>query len=198
MTKLIKVKCRACGNAMTCNEYAQALSGAKGKPLGLVDFNQLGTAVLEDAVAVRGDWIAGNEDLLVSFLKASIKGWVDARDNPAGAVQSVLKHGTALPEKFQTWQMNEINKLIWPSPDGAFTIGQDTIKNSNDVCYTYKVIEKPACRGGRRLQLPGQGRCPADRGGSDRRPLQAARSRPRDLLRGRPGLLSESHVLVVW
>ena len=147
MTNFIKANVDL-ADAMTYNEYAQALSGAKGKPLGLVDFNQLGTAVLEDAVAVRGDWIAGNEDLLVSFLKASIKGWVDARDNPAGAVQSVLKHGTALPEKFQTWQMNEINKLIWPSPDGAFTIGQDAIKNSNDVCYTYKVIKKPASAAG--------------------------------------------------
>ncbi len=86
--------------------------------------------------------------MLVSFLKASIKGWVDARDNPAGAVRSVLKHGTALPEKFQTWQMNEVNKLIWPSPDGAFTIGQDAINNSNDVCYTYKVIKKLASAAG--------------------------------------------------
>jgi NitT/TauT family transport system substrate-binding protein len=142
MTNFIKANVDL-ADAMTYNEYAQALSGAKGKPLGLVDFNQLGTAVLEDAVAVRRDWIAGHEDLLVSFLAASIKGWVDARDNPAEAVQSVLKHGTALPEKFQTWQMNEINKLIWPSPDGAFTISQDAINQSNDICYTYKVIKKP-------------------------------------------------------
>jgi len=147
MTNFIKANVDL-ADAMTYNEYAQALSGAKGKPLGLVDFNKLGTAVLEDAVAVRRDWIAGNEDLLVSFLKASIKGWVYARDNPAEAVQIVLKNGTALPLKFQTWQMNEVNKLIWPSPDGAFTIGQAAIDNSNDVCYTYQVIKKPASAAG--------------------------------------------------
>jgi NitT/TauT family transport system substrate-binding protein len=143
MTNFIKANVDL-ADAMTYNEYAQALSGAKGKALGLVDFNKLGTAVLEDAVAVRRDWIPDNEDLLVSFLKASIKGWVDARDNPAAAVQTVLKHGTALPLKFQTWQMNEVNKLIWPSPNGAFTISQSAITNSNDICYTYKVIKKPA------------------------------------------------------
>jgi NitT/TauT family transport system substrate-binding protein len=147
MTNFIKANVDL-ADAMTYNESAQALSGAGGKPLGLVDFNKLGTAVLEDAVAVRGDWIAGNEDLLVSFLKASIKGWVYARDNPAEAVQIVLKNGTALPLKFQTWQMNEVNKLIWPSPDGAFTIGQAAIDNSNDVCYTYQVIKKPASAAG--------------------------------------------------
>jgi NitT/TauT family transport system substrate-binding protein len=143
MTNFIKANVDL-ADAMTYNEYAQALSGAQGKPLGLVDFNKLGTAVLEDAVAVRRNWIADNEDLLVSFLKASIKGWAYARDNPAEAVQIVLKNGTALPLKFQTWQMNEVNKLIWPSPDGAFTISQDAISNSNDICYTYKVIKNPA------------------------------------------------------
>jgi NitT/TauT family transport system substrate-binding protein len=30
----------------------------------------------------------------------------------------VLKYDAALPKGHQTWQLNEINALIWPSPDG--------------------------------------------------------------------------------
>ena len=33
-------------------------------------------------------------------------------------VEIVLKNGSTLGESHQTWQLNEINKLIWPSPNG--------------------------------------------------------------------------------
>jgi NitT/TauT family transport system substrate-binding protein len=144
MTNFIKASVDL-ADAMTYNEYAQALSGAQGRPLSLVDFNQLGTAVLEDCIVAKSDWLQGNRDLATSFLKALIKGWVYARDNVAEAVQIVLKNGTALPLKFQTWQLNEINKLMWPSSDGAFNVSQALITQSEDILYTYKVIKhKPA------------------------------------------------------
>ncbi len=56
----------------------------------------------------------------------------------------MLKNGTALPLKFQTWQMNEINKLMWPSPDGAFNVSQAMIAQTEDILYTYKVIKNKA------------------------------------------------------
>jgi NitT/TauT family transport system substrate-binding protein len=143
MTNFIKANVNL-ADAMTYNEYAQALSGAKGRPLSLVDFNKLGTAVLEDCIVAKSDWLASNGDLATSFLKALIKGWVYARDNPAEAVQIVLKNGTALPLKFQTWQMNEINKLMWPSTDGAFNVSQALVNQTEDILYTYKVIKTKA------------------------------------------------------
>ncbi len=33
----------------------------------------------------------------------------------------VLKNGTALGHGHQLWQMNEINKLVWPNPTGIGT-----------------------------------------------------------------------------
>ena len=143
MTNFIKANVEL-ADAMTYNEYAQALSGAKGRALSLVDFNELGTAVLEDCIVAKSDWLASNGDLATSFLKALIKGWVYARDHADEAVQIVLKNGTALPLKFQTWQMNEINKLMWPSPDGAFNVSQAMITQTEDILYTYKVIKNKA------------------------------------------------------
>jgi NitT/TauT family transport system substrate-binding protein len=146
MTNFIKANVDL-ADAMTYNEYAQALAGAKGKPLSLVDFNQLGTAVLEDCIVARTDWLAANGDLATSFLKALIKGWIYARDNANEAVQIVLKNGTALPLKFQTWQMNEINKLMWPSPDGTFNVSPAAITQTEDILYSYKVIKNKATAG---------------------------------------------------
>ncbi len=61
MTNFIKANVEL-ADAMTYNEYAQALSGAKGRALSLVDFNELGTAVLEDCIVAKSDWLASNGD----------------------------------------------------------------------------------------------------------------------------------------
>ncbi len=53
------------------------------------------------------------------FLKAVIKGWVFARDNPEEAARitydAAINAEAAFPvgPVHQLWQMNEVNKLIW-------------------------------------------------------------------------------------
>ncbi|MBZ0293734.1 MAG: ABC transporter substrate-binding protein [Anaerolineae bacterium] len=114
--------------AMTYNEYAQVLeqvnpeTGELYQPedLNVIDFNEVGTAMLQDHVFVDAGWLAeaGNEDVAVKFLRASFRGWIFCRDNFDACVDIVLNNGTTLGESHQRWQLNEINKLIWPSPDG--------------------------------------------------------------------------------
>jgi NitT/TauT family transport system substrate-binding protein len=114
--------------AMTYNEYAQVLeaenseTGALYQPedLIVINFNDVGTAMLQDHVFVDGDWLAeeGNEDLAVQFLAATFKGWQFCRDNFDECVQVVLDNGPTLGQGHMRWQLNEINKLIWPSPNG--------------------------------------------------------------------------------
>src|SRR5690606_8571078 len=65
--------------AMTYNEYAQVLeaenpeTGELYQPedLTVIDFNDVGTAMLQDAIWVNADWIAENEDVAQRFLEAS-------------------------------------------------------------------------------------------------------------------------------
>ena len=54
----------------------------------------------------------------MKFLKASFEGWIYCRDHQAECVNIVLKNGSLLGRGHQTWQMNEINALIWPNPRG--------------------------------------------------------------------------------
>ena len=121
--------------AMTYNEYAQVLEAVnpdtgelyQPEDLNVIDFNDVGTAMLQDHVFVNADWLAeeGNEDIAVAFLKASFRGWIHCRDNPDECVGIVLDNGSTLGESHQTWQLNEISKLIWPSPAGIGVMDED-------------------------------------------------------------------------
>jgi NitT/TauT family transport system substrate-binding protein len=114
--------------AMTYNEYAQVLEATnpetgdlyQPEDLNIIDWNDEGTAMLQDAVFARKAWLAqpGNEDIAVKFLRATFKGWIFCRDNAAKCVDYTLAAGTTLGAGHQAWMMNEVNPLIWPSPNG--------------------------------------------------------------------------------
>jgi len=82
--------------------------------------------MLQDHIFVQADWLAeeGNEDLATRFLAASYMGWIFCRDNFDACVGHVLDAGPTLGETHMRWQLNEINKLIWPSPDGIGVMDQ--------------------------------------------------------------------------
>ena len=115
--------------AMTYNEYAQVLetvnpdTGELYQPddLNVINWNDEGTAMLQDAIwadAARLADDADYADTTVKFIKASIKGWIYARDNAEKAAQIVTDAGSTLGTSHQLWMTNEVNKLIWPSTNG--------------------------------------------------------------------------------
>ena len=140
--------------AMTYNELAQVLevkNPATGKlytmdDLDAVDFNKEGTAMLEDGVFTTEAFLkeAKNQDITVRFLKATMRGWIYCRDNQADCVDIVLKQGPTLPKGHQTWQMNEVNKLVWPSPNGVGVMDDKLFQQTADIALKYGVIKKAA------------------------------------------------------
>jgi NitT/TauT family transport system substrate-binding protein len=120
--------CVDVAEAMIYNEYAQVLetenpeTGELYQPedLNVINYNDVGTAMLQDALFARAAWLAeeGNEDITVRFLRASFRGWMHCRDNPDDCVRYVTEAGSTLGAGHQAWMMNEINDLIWPSPNG--------------------------------------------------------------------------------
>ena len=77
--------------------------------------------MLQDAIFVREAWLneEGNRDIAVRFVRAALKGWIYCRDNPADCVQYTTDAGSQLGTGHQSWMMNEINALVWPSPSGV-------------------------------------------------------------------------------
>jgi NitT/TauT family transport system substrate-binding protein len=141
--------------AMTYNEMAQVLEFVgEGdefpvytmEDLNVIDLNEVGTAMLEDGIFVREDWLAeeGNEDVTVRFLKGAFRGWAYCRDNPDDCVQYVLESGSTLGEGHQRWMMNEINKLVWPSPNGVGLMDPALFDQTAEIALNYEVITQPA------------------------------------------------------
>jgi NitT/TauT family transport system substrate-binding protein len=118
--------------AMIYNEYAQVLeatnpeTGALYQPadLNTINYNDVRTAMLQDAIFAREAWLSvpANRDVAVRFVRASLKGWIYCRDNPADCVGYTLAAGSQLGAGHQAWQMNEVNALVWPSPLGVGVI----------------------------------------------------------------------------
>ncbi len=141
-------------SAMTYNELAQVLEVKNPKTgklyqlgdLNVISMEDAGTAMLEDGVFVRGDWISDekNQDIAKRFLKASFKGWVFCRDNPDECLDIVLENGPTLGEGHQRWQLNEINALIWPAPKGIGVMDPQSYDVTRTIALNYKIIKKPA------------------------------------------------------
>ena len=136
--------------AMIYNEYAQLLeakdpeTGQLVQPsaLNVINWNDEGTAMLQDAIFARASWLSkpGNEDVAIRFLKASFQGWIYCRSNPADCVKYTLKNGSTLGAGHQTWQLNEVNALIWPSPNGIGILNPALWQQTVDVSLGAKII----------------------------------------------------------
>jgi NitT/TauT family transport system substrate-binding protein len=138
--------------AMTYNELAQVLETKNpntGKLYTLTDLNVItmekaGTAMLEDGIFTTGDWLQDPKhvDVAKRFVAASLKGWAYCRDNVAACTAIVLKNGTLLGKGHQTWQTNEINKLIWPAAGGVGVMNAAAFNRTAKIARQFKVIAK--------------------------------------------------------
>jgi len=139
--------------AMTYNELAQVLETKNpdtGSLYKLSDLNvfkmaspQVGTGMLEDNIFVTEKWLSSsaNKATAVKFLKASFRGWIYCRSHMKECVDIVLKNGPTLGAGHQTWQMNEINKLVWPNAYGIGHVANSQVQNTATIAKTYGVIK---------------------------------------------------------
>ena len=122
--------------AMTYNEYAQVLESENPKTgqlftpadLNVISWNDVGTNMLQDAIWANSEKLSSDtayQDQTTKFIKASIKGWVYARDNTQQAADIVTTAGSQLGKSHQLWQPNAVNKLIWPSASGGIGMISD-------------------------------------------------------------------------
>jgi NitT/TauT family transport system substrate-binding protein len=137
--------------AMIYNEYAQVLeaknpeTGELYKPtdLNVINYNDVGTSMLQDALFARASWLAeaGHEDVATRFLKASFQGWIYCRTHAADCVQYTVNAGSTLGAGHQAWMLNEINPLVWPSPNGIGVMDPAEWQQSVDVALEAGIIK---------------------------------------------------------
>jgi NitT/TauT family transport system substrate-binding protein len=149
--------------AMIYNEYAQVLEATnpatgelyQPEDLNIIDYNAVGTAMLQDALFAREAWLAepGNTDIAVQFLAGAFEGWIYCRDNPDACVGYTMDVGPTLPAGHQAWMMNEVNPLMWPSPGGIGSMPVETWAQTVKIATDAGIIKAAPAEGAYRTDL---------------------------------------------
>ncbi|MCW2975985.1 MAG: transporter substrate-binding protein [Actinomycetia bacterium] len=150
-------------SAMTYNELAQVLETTNAKTgklytlgdLNVIKMQDAGTGMLEDGLFSTAAWLksAANQATAVKFIAASLQGWIYCRDHQAECVQMTLKEGPTLPKGHQTWMMNEINKLVWPSSSGIGIMNTADYGRTASIAKQFRVIKAAPSAGAYRTDL---------------------------------------------
>ena len=112
-----------CISTMTYNEYGQVLdAGVSEDELVTFKYEDMGVATLEDGIYVLEENLEDPafKEKMVKFVRASMKGWKWAEENPDEAAEIVLEYDEtgAQSEAHQKRMMGEIAKLTAGS-DGS-------------------------------------------------------------------------------
>jgi len=142
--------CVNVAEAMIYNEWAQLLeatdptTGELFQPdqFFVFNYNDLGTAMLQDGLWARQAWLdeGNNTEVAQRFLEASFRGWMYCRDNPDDCVQYAIDRGSIWGKGHLTWMMNEINKLVWPAPDGIGALDQDVLAQTVETATAAGIL----------------------------------------------------------
>ncbi|MFI5909386.1 ABC transporter substrate-binding protein [Dactylosporangium sp. NPDC051541] len=134
--------------AMSYNEYAQLLEATnpatgqlyKPEDFQIIDWKTVGSSMLQDAVWANTEKLKDKayQDQTVRFLTATVKGWAYCRDHAEECRDLVVAKGSKLGKTHQLWQMNEVNKLIWPSAKGIGLVDEADWSRTVDISQTTK------------------------------------------------------------
>ena len=132
-----------CISVMTYNEYWQLIdAGYKPEDLIVFNYTAMGNDLLEDGLYVVEDKLKDPafEDRMVRFVRASMKGWKYAVDNPDEAADIVVENG-GQDENHQKRMMGEVAKLI-DNADGKLI--PEAYERTAKALLDQKIISKPA------------------------------------------------------
>ncbi len=106
-----------CISVMTYNEYGQALDAGYGPDnLTIFNYTEMGNDLLEDGLYVMEDTLddPAKVDAYTRFVKASMKGWAYALENPEEAAEIVVEMDEtgAAELAHQLYMVGEVSKLV--------------------------------------------------------------------------------------
>ncbi len=130
-----------CISVMTYNEYWQAIdAGFKPEDLVIFNYTEMGNDLLEDGLYVLEDKLADPEfkENMVKFVRASMKGWRYAMENPDEAAEIVMDNG-GQDENHQKRMMGEVAKLIG---DGTGKLDPAVYERTAKALLDQKIITK--------------------------------------------------------
>jgi NitT/TauT family transport system substrate-binding protein len=121
----------------------------------VLDMQKLGFGMLEDNLFSTASYLKSkaHQQIAEKVIGATLAGWIYCRDHVKQCVDFTLKAGPTLPAGHQTWMMNEINKLIWPSKEGIGIMDPAAYKRTWQLMLKFGGIKKPPTAGAYRTDL---------------------------------------------
>jgi NitT/TauT family transport system substrate-binding protein len=106
-----------CISVMTYNEYGQALDAGYGPDnLTIFNYTEMGNDLLEDGLYVMEDSLddPAKVDAYTRFVRASMKGWAYALENPEEAAEIVVEADETGAAEYdhQFYMVGEVSKLV--------------------------------------------------------------------------------------
>lgn len=145
-----------CIHVMTYNELGQAYdAGYTPEKLTVFSYTEMGDNLLEDGLYVLEPSLkdAAFKDKLVRFVRASMKGWTYAKDNPEEAADIVIENDTtgAQTKEHQLYMIKEVAKLLGDSngvlDEAAYArtekavLDQKIITKKPDGAWTHEITD---------------------------------------------------------
>jgi len=131
-------------SAMTYNELELVYeAGLKPADLTIFNLQDLGAGMLQDALFVKRDFLNKNQDLLVRFLRATMKGWDYAVTHQTEAVDLIGMDFTAndvTAKEHQIKSMAAIAKLVVAdkgTTQGLFYIDTTKLQKTLEIAQKY-------------------------------------------------------------
>ena len=111
--------------------------------------------MLEDNLFSTASYLKSKDHQAIAkkVIEATLAGWIYCRDHVKQCVDFTLKAGPTLPRGHQTWMMNEINKLIWPSKIGIGIMDKAAYKRTATLMQKFGGIKKAPTPGAYRTDL---------------------------------------------
>jgi NitT/TauT family transport system substrate-binding protein len=150
-------------SAMTYNELAQVLETKNPKTgklytlkdLNVIKMQNVGAGMLEDNLFSTASYLKtkAHRQIAEKVIGATLAGWIYCRDHAAQCVNFTLKAGPTLPKGHQTWMMNQINQLIWPSKTGIGVMDKASYARTWKLMKQFGGIKKTPTAGAYRTDL---------------------------------------------
>lgn len=130
-------------SAMIYNEYHVVLeSGIKADEINVIDYANYGLDFPGDVLATSKQLAEENPDLVTRMLRASLRGWQYAVDNPDEAVEIIMKYDKSgiQTKEHQQSMMEEIGKLVQVSVRPLGFTDRADIRRTINTLLSYNVL----------------------------------------------------------
>lgn len=116
---------------------------AKGVELNYIWPSDYGINVYSDTLFTSDSLIAGNSQLVLRFLRATLKGWNYAIRNTEEAVDITLQYAKIKDRKLQMAMMEAQHPLIYTGEDEVGCMDEKIWSGMNRIMFEQGVIETP-------------------------------------------------------